>query len=248
MAEDAPQFGPPRPEPARRPAAGPRLGPRLLVSKVLVLVLLAALGAILSRNPGVHEWLGHGGRLARELRGLGQAAVPAFFLGSALLICLGVPRLVFCPVAGAAFGFWGGLLVSTASTMAAYVATFLFIRGRLADSDQPVPLPAALSFLRHDPGISGVILTRLLPVPGLLGTIALSLCPVRTRSFLAGSLVGLIPEAVPFLLLGAGLFDGNPRQLAWMTAGALLVLLASWLLVRHLLKRHRISPRRPDAG
>jgi uncharacterized membrane protein YdjX (TVP38/TMEM64 family) len=174
-----------------------RLGPRLLLAKALALVALAVAGALASRIPGVRDAVAPAGRLTASIRDLGPLALPLFLAASTVLIAVGVPRLLFCPLAGAAFGFWGGLATSTIATMAAYMASFAFLRGRLADRDAPPNLPHHLAFLRHDPGITGVILTRLLPVPGLLGTVALSLSPVRKRAFFAGSLIGTWPGSRP---------------------------------------------------
>lgn len=215
----------------------------MLMIKAVVLVLLAVAGALLSRHPGVREWTAPAGRMANALGGAGWMAGPIFILASGLLITVGVPRLLFCPVAGAAFGFWGGFVTSTVATMTAYFLSFLFIRGRLADRETPFELPPRLAFLRHDPGVGGVILTRLIPVPGLIGTAALSLSPVRKRAFLLGSFIGLVPEAVPLLLLGAGLFESNTKQLAWLGAGALTLVVVSLFLIRRLLRRYREASR-----
>lgn len=222
-----------------------RLGPRLLLGKALILVGLAVAGALLARIPGVREAAAPAGRWTQQLRDLGWLAVPLFCGVSTILIAVGVPRLLFCPLAGAVFGFGGGLATSTAATMAAYFASFLFLRGRLADRDTPYELPASLAFLRHDPGIPGVVLTRLIPVPGLVGTVALSLSPVRKRDFLLGSFIGLVPEAVPLILLGAGLLDGSPRHLAWLFAGAIVLVLACVVLIRRLLQQHARRPSAP---
>lgn len=218
-------------------ARAPRLGPRVLLIKALLLGVLALAGAALARIPVVREWLAPAGHLAPLLNQLGGTAIPAFILGSALLIGIGVPRLLFCPLAGAAFGFWEGLLISTVATMLAYLVTFLFVRGRLRERDTEWTPPPQLAFLRHDPGLPGVIVARLAPVPGMIATVALSLSPVSRRTYLAGSLIGLIPEAVPLVLLGAGLLEGNPRQLAWLGAGAILLILGCYLLMRRLVRR-----------
>lgn len=210
-----------------------------MLVKVGMLVLLAVGGGLLARQPGVREWTAPAGRMAVVLREIGWMGVPLFVLGSGVLITVGVPRLLFCPLAGAAFGFWAGFAASTAATMAAYFLTFLFIRGRLEDRDPPFELPERLRFLRYDPGVGGVIVTRLLPVPGLIGTAALSLSPVRKRAFLAGSLIGLVPEAVPLVLLGAGLFESDARHLAWLGAWAVLLVVGSLLLILRLMRRHR---------
>ncbi len=222
-----------------------RVGPRLLLYKSLLLVALALVGALLARLPGVREWLAPAGRLAPLLDRLGWTAAPLFILGSMILITLGVPRLLLCPLAGAAFGFAGGMATITAATMAAYALTFLFIRGCLADRETPYPLPPSLAFLRHDPGLPGVIVTRLIPVPGLIGTMALSLSPVRWRDYLTGSFIGLLPEAVPLVLLGAGLLEGSPKQLAWLGAGALALILACYVMMRRLARRHGVPQPNP---
>ncbi len=225
-----------------REGQGGALGPvwngtRLLMLKVVMLAALAIVGGLMARHPGVREWMAPAGRVAQGLRNLGWIGAPGFILVSGLLITVGVPRLLFCPLAGAAFGFWGGFATSTVATMAAYFLSFLFIRGRLADRETPFELPPRLAFLRHDPGVAGVILTRLIPVPGLIGTAALSLSPVRKRAFLLGSFLGLVPEAVPLILFGAGLFEGSPRQFAWLAAGALVVVVGCLLLIRRLLRK-----------
>src|SRR4030095_14391051 len=169
-------------------ARAARLGPRLLLIKVGGLAALAIAGALVARLPAVRAWMAPAGHLSDWFRDMGWVGGPVFILATAALIFVGVPRLPFCPLAGAVFGFWWGLVTSTVATMLAYYSSFLFIRGRLAARDEPAELPSRLSFLRYDPGVAGVIRTRLIPVPGLWGTIALSLSPVGRRSFLFGSL------------------------------------------------------------
>lgn len=236
---DGPQAQDNRRTPSPGVSAPGWSGTRWLILKAVALMLLALVGALLARHPGVRAWTSPAGRMAQALGDVGWVGIPVFILGSGALMILGVPRLLFCPLAGAAFGFWGGFVTSTVATMAAYFASFLFIRGRLADRETPFELPPRLAFLRHDPGVGGVILTRLIPLPSLIGTAALSLSPVRKRSFFWGSLVGLVPEAVPLLLFGAGLFERNTKHLAWLGAGALLLIVASLILIRRLLRKHR---------
>lgn len=211
--------------------------PRLLFGKVLLLVALALVGAAAARLPGVREWFSPEGQLNRQLHALGWMGYPVFVGSAAMLITVGVPRLLFCPIAGAAFGFWGGLAASTVATMAAYLISFRWIRGRMGRRPERWEPPPRLAFLRQDPGVGGVVLARLLPVPGLLGTLALALSPVAWSAYGWGSLIGLIPEAVPLILLGAGLFEGNPKRWAWLGAGALgLLVLCGWLIGRLLRK------------
>lgn len=236
---DRSSEGAPGPTSRRETGSPGWSGTRLLVIKAVVLVFLALLGGLLAKQPGVREWMAPAGRMSQSLREFGWVGIPVFLVVAGALITIGVPRLLFCPLAGAAFGFWGGFVASTLATMAAYYLSFLFIRGRMADRETPYALPEKLAFLAHDPGIGGVILTRLLPVPGLIGTAALSLSPVRKRTFLLGSVIGLVPEAVPLLLFGAGLFEKDTKHLAWLGAGALVLVVGSLILIRRLLRRYR---------
>ncbi len=214
-----------------------RLGPRILVIKALLLAVLALVGVVIARVPVIHEWIAPAGRLAPMLHELGWAAAPVFVIASALLISIGIPRLLFCPLAGAAFGFWNGMALSTVASMLAYLSVFSILRGGRSRRGKPFSPPDQLAFLRHDPGLAGVIVTRLLPVPGMIGTLALSLSPVTPKAYLVGSFVGLVPEAVPLVLLGAGLIDGNPKHLAWLGAAAVVLILACYFLIRRLLRR-----------
>ncbi len=221
------------------------VAPRVLLVKALVLVAMAVAGAALARHMGLRQWIGPGSPWALGLRRFGWGAAPLFTLVATVLIGLGVPRLALCPLAGAAFGFWGGLATSTLATMAAYFAAFLFIRGRHPDARPLRELPRSMEFLRHDPGVAGVILVRLIPVPGLIGTTALSLSPVRTLPFLWGSLVGLLPEAAPFILVGAGLLESDWRHLGWLAAAVVGMVAGAWLLLRQLLKRGTVPDQDP---
>ena len=192
-----------------------------------------------ARRPGFQEVLGPAGRYAAFLRDHGAWTIPLFVASTSVLIFLGVPRLLFCPLAGAAFGFWTGLVGSTLGTMLAYLASFLWIRGRRDEvRDLPEPAHPALAFLPRQPGLATVVLIRLLPVPGLLGTAALALSSVRPGAYLLGSLIGSIPQAAPLVLLGAGLLTGDRRQLVWLAVLAVGLILVSGCWMQ---RRRRMS-------
>ncbi len=227
----------PAPSSVHPAAIGPRAGElsahRILL-RAAVLLGVVFTGMLLYRLTPLREWLEPAGRAAAWVRATGWAGGLVFYAGTALLIFLGVPRLVFCPLAGALYGFWGGLALSLAAPTTSYFLTFLVLRGR---AEGPLTgLPAALRFLGRDPGMSGVILARLLPLPGMVITLALALTGVGRRKYLFGTLLGLIPEAAPLVLLGAGWVDrrlGHPLHF-----GALALLLfgvggLAWRRVRH---------------
>ena len=210
-----------------------------MLIKALALLLLAVLGAVAYRFTPLKAWLAPAGEAAEWLRQSGPLGAAAFLAGMAALILVGVPRLLFTAVAGGLYGFWGGIGLSIAATMVSYYSAFLFIRGRRRNGDPPPPLHPKLAFLARDPGIAGVVISRMLPVPGMVVTLALSLSPVSHRNYALGSLVGLIPEAAPVVLLGAGILDPKSSNYYRMALLALVCILLAWATIYFILKRHR---------
>ncbi|HPO42207.1 MAG TPA: VTT domain-containing protein [Verrucomicrobiota bacterium] len=223
------------PEPAARPGA--------LLVKALLFLAIAIAGIVAYRFTPLKEWLQPAGAAADWVRQTGFRGVAAFFLVMALLIVVGVPRLLFCPLAGALFGFWGGMAMSVLGTMASYYAAFLVIRGRRHNTNQAPPLHPKLAFLADQPGLAAVIVSRMLPVPGMVATVALALSNVRTGVYLAGSLVGLIPEAVPLVLLGAGVLHSGFEKFFKLALAAFVCILAAWVAIHCFLKHFK--PGRP---
>ena len=160
-------------------------------------------------------------------------------MAMSVLIVVGVPRLLFCPLAGALFGFWGGLGVSIAGTMVSYYAAFRIIRGRRGKTDTVRPMHPKLAFLAGQPGLAAVIVSRILPVPGMLVTIALAMCSVRTNVYLLGSFVGLVPEAAPLVLLGAGILQAGAETPIKLALAALVCILVAWLAIHYLVRRFK---------
>jgi uncharacterized membrane protein YdjX (TVP38/TMEM64 family) len=161
-----------------------------------------------------------------------------------LLIVVGVPRLLFCPLAGALFGFWGGLAVSVAGTMISYYAAFQVIRGRRVNADETPPLPPKLAFLAGQPGLAAVVVSRMLPVPGMIVTVALAMCNVRVRVYLLGSFLGLFPEAAPLVLLGAGILHADAEAPIKLGLAAFVCILVAWLAIHYLLRRFKHANQR----
>lgn len=223
--------------PARPPEPLPGLSARRLLGKAAVLLAIVVVGTLTYRFTPLKEWFEPAGRVASWVREAGLAGALGFYGITATLILLGVPRLLFCPLAGALYGLWGGLALSVAAPATSYFVTFLFLRGK---KDGPVEgLPAALRFLTHDPGFSGVFLARLIPLPGMLITLALSLSGVGRRKYLVGTLLGMIPEAAPLVLLGAGLVGGGPHRTFHFGALALVCVGITWFAIRRVRRRHR---------
>lgn len=231
-----------RPPETRAHPGADELSARHILYRAAVLLGVVICGMMIYRLTPLRAWLEPAGVVAAWVRACGWPGMLLFYAGTALLILLGVPRLVFCPLAGALYGFWGGLALSLAAPTTSYFLTFLVLRGR---AEGPLPgLPGALRFLSRDPGMSGVILARLVPLPGMFITLALSLSGVGRRKFFFGTLIGLIPEAAPLVLLGAGWVDRDLGRPMHFGALALLLFGVGWLAWR----RVRYKQRRAEAA
>ena len=223
----------------KSPAARPTVQTVPMLGKALVLLAIAVAGAMAYRFTPLKEWLQPAGEAAAWVRQTGFWGAATFLLGMSALIVVGVPRLLFCPLAGALFGFWGGLGVSIAGTMISYYAAFHVIRGRRINADSTLPTHPALAFLAGCPGLAAVIISRILPVPGMIVTVALAMCHVRARVYLLGSFLGLIPEAAPLVLLGAGILHPGAEKPIKLALAAFVCILVAWLAIHYLVQRFK---------
>jgi uncharacterized membrane protein YdjX (TVP38/TMEM64 family) len=174
--------------------------------KIILLGLFLLACLVLVHIPAVHNVVGRWASLGPQLRGHGWAAGPAFAVLTAVLVVLGMPRLALCAFAGLAFGFLRGLLWAEAGTLLGACATFCFVRW--AGRDTIMRKWPALERCAERLGRNGwatVLLARIMPVNTLLADAALALTPVTRCQFLLGTAVGLLPEAVPVTLIGAGI-------------------------------------------
>jgi uncharacterized membrane protein YdjX (TVP38/TMEM64 family) len=207
-------------------------------------VLLLALGLavwVLYASP-LRSWLGDLPAVRRQLEGFGAAAPIIFAVGVSVLVALGCPRLIFCPLGGLLFGFWTGLFWTQLGTLLGSYLTFLFIRWggqqlvrrhwhRVARLDQ---------FLRER-GLVAVLVMRQLPISSGVLNLLFALSPVRHRAFLLGTLLGNLPEGIPCTLLGGSLLLHDWHQGALWVAGAVGLLVAVWVGSWIYLRRGRMA-------
>jgi uncharacterized membrane protein YdjX (TVP38/TMEM64 family) len=212
---------------------------RAMLGKALLLLAIAVAGAMAYRFTPLKDWLQPAGEAAAWVRQTGLRGAGVFLLGMSVLIVVGVPRLLFCPLAGALFGFWGGFGVSIVGTMISYYAAFRVIRGRRGSTETARPMHPKLAFLAGQPGLAAVIVSRMLPVPGMIVTVALAMCNVRTSTYLLGSFVGLVPEAAPLVLLGAGILQTGAEAPLKLAVAALVCILVAWLAIHYLVRRFK---------
>ncbi len=165
---------------------------------------------------------------------------PAAWMGIVfMLVAMGTPRLLFCPIAGLAFGFWYGLLWTQVATLGGSYALFLFVRWGGRDFVlRHWPLVGRLK--EHFPGRSAAILVfalRQLPISGLVIDFLLGLFPIQHRHFLLGTAFGILPEAVPLTLAASGFSSLSDRSIPLYTYTAIgaivLLFLTMWYFSRH---------------
>jgi len=207
--------------------------------KPLIMLAVVAAACALGYFTAVREYLGNIQSVKRWLLSLGWVG-PAAWMGIVwALVAAGMPRLLFCPIGGLAFGFWYGLLWTQVATLAGYYALFLFVRWGGRDF-----------ILRHWPRVGRlkerfhghsaalmVFAVRQLPISGLIINFLLGLSPIRHRHFLLGTAFGILPEAIPFTLVASGMFKlagrNTPLYIGAAVAVLLLVCAALWYFSRH---------------
>ena len=205
---------------------------------LIMLVLVAAAFAFVSFTP-TREYLGNIEDIKRWLLSLGWVG-PAVWIGIVfVLVAAGVPRLLFCPIGGLAFGFWHGLLWTQLATLAGYYVLFLFVRWGGRDFVLR-HWPRVRRLKEHFHGNSAALLVfavRQLPISGLVINFLLGLSPIRHRHFLLGTAFGILPEAIPFTLVASGVFkltsQNTPLYIAAAIGFLLLVCAALWYFSRH---------------
>ncbi len=208
------------------------------VKKFLIFLPLAIIAiAILYASP-LKDHLSRVSDLSQKIRSFGILAPIVFVAANAVLVALGVPRLLFCPIAGMAFGFSMGLVYSSLGSLIAYYAIFIFVRWHLSDFQMNYQdMHGRLSKILEKGGVPAVILARQIPVHGMVVNIVLGLSTVKHRDFLIGTLIGLLPEAVPCVLLGTSAAQSSFMKSVTYLAVAMLILVLAWLCLVIYTKR-----------
>lgn len=159
-----------------------------------------------------------------------------------MLVSMGTPRLIFCPIGGLAFGFWKGLLWTQLPTLAGYYALFLFVRWGGRDFVlRRWPKVGRLNnhFQGHSSSLM-VFTVRQIPISGLLINFLLGLSPIRHHQFLIGSALGILPEAIPFTLITSGTFKINSQNTALYIAIAIGFLLFVYITLQYFYRHSKL--------
>ena len=156
----------------------------------------------------------------------------------AVLVAIGVPRLALCVIAGMALGFWSGLLWAQLGTFLGNYAMFMFARMAGQEwAQRHLAHRVSLQKIAQQRGALGVILARQLPLPGLVINLACALLPIRHPDFVIGTIIGQLPQAIPFTLIGAGALQPSFGRSIGVIGLAVVAMILVWLAVRQLLRR-----------
>lgn len=199
--------------------------------KLLTLLLIgSALFLVIHFTP-LGQQLRDWDTLAELFKAGGWRAELYFVLISAFLIMAGVPRLLFCALAGFAFGFWEGLLWSLLSSLIGSFAAFRAARwgGRAWLTEHFGQRRFFRRIVHAKPTIISVSLIRLLPVANAVINVGLALSHVGNRAFLFGSLIGFLPQGIVATIIGSGMAHDIPWAGAAQIGVAAALLLAIFL-------------------
>jgi uncharacterized membrane protein YdjX (TVP38/TMEM64 family) len=200
--------------------------------KASVLFAVLAGLVLLTSLPQVRHFISENLPLLKQfVRDCGPWA-PVVFMGVvAVLVAAGISRLAFHFIGGALFAFWGGMIWTCIGTMIGYSAVFFAVRQLgLRDSllRKHPSWQKLAARLQHNT-VPAVILFRQLPLPGIVTNTVLALSPIRRREFFLGTVIGLIPEAVPTTLIGAGLRKEDIGTTAAYMVGAVALFVIVWI-------------------
>jgi uncharacterized membrane protein YdjX (TVP38/TMEM64 family) len=204
-------------------------------------IAVGALLALVYLSPW-RAYLGRLGEVSEYLKGLGLLAPLVLTLAVALLVGAGFPRWPLCVIAGTALGFWSGLLWAQLGTLLGNYVVFLVVRlGSKEWAQRYLSKRARLQNVIQQEGISGVILARQMPLPGLLINLACGLLPLRQRDYLIGTIIGQMPLAIPCTLIGAGVLQASSKKSVVLIGLAVAAAVLVWVGLRYALRVQKRS-------
>lgn len=187
--------------------------------------------------------------IARQVEAAGPLGMVVYVVAVVVLELLWMPRAWGLLAGGALFGPWGGCALSLLGDTLGGGLCFLLARGAahslVAHKLQQHPRASqVLDYLARRRGVATIAVLRVCPVAHYtLISYAAGLAGVRVRSFFLGNLLGLLPAAVLYPLLGhAALRPFSP--LLWISMVIILAFLAgSVLLGRRVLRDNEARSR-----
>jgi uncharacterized membrane protein YdjX (TVP38/TMEM64 family) len=208
---------------------------RAAALKGLALIALVAAGVVLFKIMDL-EHVMNAGWVETEITSRGLAGWFWFVGVFGLFMALGLPRQLPSLLAGFAFGVALGTVLTLAGSGLGCAVSFLYARhlGKdfvMSRFEQRIRKVNAL-FSRHP--FAAAVAIRFMPVGNNLVTNLLAgVSDAPLLPYLAGSMLGYIPQTFVFALLGSGV---KVDPLVRISLAALLFVLASWLGYRLYLR------------
>ena len=205
-------------------------------SSVLLISLLLLASPLVLTLPW-KDWMQYAGVVRNAFAQFGAWSPVAFVLVTALGTAFGLPRLVFCLVAGWLFGFEAGFAWSQLGSLLGAYALFILARHTRPETLlEKYPKLRALS-APVGSGWFSVLIVRQLPLAGLYNDILLAWSPVSHRDFWIGSFIGFLPLGVTASLIGAGAIQADLGQMAAYLAEATAAFLVLSVMIKWVVKR-----------
>ena len=207
--------------------------------KTGMVVLFLALFVVLLNLTPVGEYL-NVEELQTVVSDTGAWAPLVFFGLAATLIFVGAPRLIFCALGGALFGFVEGLVLSQMATLLGSLGPFLFARWSAREwvTEKLSSFKIAREHLQN-PSVMDVFLLRHIPIWGVFINLLLGSNNVRLRTFLIGSFFGFLPQGIVFTLIGSGIGEESTLMVISRVWCAILVLVVAAIITRRVTRRDR---------
>lgn len=186
---------------------------------------LLVLAGYLAIHNGWFDFMSDSALIANYLHNHGIEGILAIILAGALFTGIGAPRQILAFVLGVSLGGINGTLVSTLATALGATGCFFAARWMLRASLTRRFGQRMRQFdeLFREHTLIKVLMMRLLPVGSNLATNLIAGCSgVRFLPFLAGSMLGYIPQMLVFALAGAGF--GNADEYQLFLSAALFIL------------------------
>jgi uncharacterized membrane protein YdjX (TVP38/TMEM64 family) len=168
--------------------------------------------------------------MTAALDAAGPWAPVVYVVGFTAVVMVGVPRSALTLAGGVAFGPVLGIALAWAASLIA--AIFALLVGRALGEDlverRAGPRLRRVRAALHSHSTKGVLLTRMTPVPFAVVNYSLGALGVRTRPYVIGTAIGMVPGAIVFAGVGSSVATGH---LEWTLAGVAVISLA-WLGAR----------------
>ena len=209
---------------------------RVILKGLALILSLALLGYLFNASDlgsSVNEaWID------ARVRGHGVNGALLFLLMGGLFTAIGLPRQIIAFLGGYAFSVTLGTLLGALAALVGCMLSFFYarffgqnlLRARLGER--------ARRFDRfiHDHPFSMTVLIRLLPVgSNLLTNLAAGISSIRPVHFIAGTLLGYLPQTLVFALVGSGVHIAPMLKLTLAVA----LFLVSMALGLYLYRRRR---------